>query len=109
MNASIFHLITDEFMRQIDCFYAYQETCLIHGDLTPDNVYYVDGVFYLIDFSDSEFYLSSFDKYTFLKRAFEDFGFPLIKLKNYFLPDEIEKLETHLKSKNDAKHCENHP
>jgi thymidylate kinase len=46
---------------------------LIHGDLTPDNIYYYKNELYILDFADSHIYDKDYDKFTLLKRLISDY------------------------------------
>lgn len=91
------------FTEQLDILYNYQKTCLIHGDLTPDNIYITDDIFYVIDYADAEHYLPGFDKYTFIKRILRYRKMDARDLKNYFSAEEIVQFEEHLKRKNEIR------
>lgn len=99
-----FFNIVEIFIKELDLFYAGKEKCLIHGDLFPSNIYYLDGVFTLIDYSDSEIYFPKFDMYIFLKNVFKFYGIEESKIKSYFVFKEIEKFEKHQEEKNVSKY-----
>jgi len=79
---------------------------LIHGDLSPDNIYYVDGYFYLIDYGDSHMYYKNYDKYILLKRLLVDYCGKADKriIRKYFPLNEINKFENHLTKLEAKKH-----
>lgn len=75
----------------LDLLYK-DQIVLIHGDLTPDNIYCFKKDFYIIDYSDSHTYNKDYDKFILLKRLIEDY-FGIEK------KDEIEKFAMFDKSK----------
>lgn len=99
-NKTIFEIV-NKLMSELDIFYGFQERALIHGDFTPDNIYLVNDLFYIIDYSDSEFYYTSYDKYIFIKRILEElYGYcKRDKIERYFSQSEIDELECHFQTK----------
>lgn len=91
--------IIDNLTKGLDILYGDSNRCLIHGDLTPDNVYYMDGIFTIIDYSDSEYYESGFDKFLFVKRVLSDYEIKDMNLEKYFSNKEIVRFQKHLEGK----------
>lgn len=82
-----------------------KKPALIHGDLTPCNMYLKDNKIYIIDFSDSHFYDSNFDSYVLLREIcfiFSDKKRDI--LKQNFSNKEINSFERHLLEVRNKKH-----
>ncbi len=68
---------------------------LIHGDLTPDNIYYYKNDLYILDFADSHIYDKDYDKFTLLKRLISDyFGIENNELVNKFSMFDTLKIKS---------------
>ena len=68
---------------------------LIHGDLTPDNIYYYKNDIYILDFADSHIYDKDYDKFTLLKRLISDyFGIENNELVNKFSMFDTLKIKS---------------
>lgn len=91
-------------MNEIDIFYDFQNRCLIHGDLTPDNLYIFGDGFVLIDFADSEIYTPRFDKYVLMKRIAVEGRLNFDYLPANFTDHELLQFEAHLRKKKNEKH-----
>lgn len=94
----------DEFVTQLNLFYGNKNKCLIHGDLTPNNIYYMSGIFTIVDYSESEFYYPDFDKYTFIEQVFKHCKISKKELERYFNIEKINQFEKHLKRKNEIRY-----
>jgi len=88
----------ESFCKEIDIFYENKKETIIHGDLTPDNVYLVDNVFYIIDYGDSHVYYKNYDKYIFLRRILIDYFGKINRkiIEKYFSDKQINRYENHL-------------
>ena len=89
----------------LDILYK-KEKCLIHGDLTPDNIYLLDDKIYFIDYSDSEVYFRDYDKFTLLKKMLKSYLKNEKEISNYLDAYNLNKNSfwRHLKHKQIAKH-----
>jgi len=90
----------------LDKMYGSKNKCLIHGDLTPDNIYIADDKIYFIDYSDSEIYFKDFDKFTLLNKMLKDYGENKKRILNYLNKYNLDKSEfrRHLENKKMIKH-----
>jgi len=90
----------------IDRLYKSKNKCLIHGDLTPDNIYIINDKIYFIDYSDSEIYFKDFDKFTLLNKMFKDYGKNKKEIINYLKKYNLDRIEfwKHLENKKITKH-----
>lgn len=90
----------------LNILYGSKNKCLIHGDLTPDNIYLISGKVYFIDYSDSEIYFKNFDKFTLLNKMLKDYGENKKKILNCLDKYSLNEPEfwKHLKSKKIIKH-----
>jgi len=62
----------NKFCTSLDLLYKSQ-IVLIHGDLTPDNIYYYKNNIYIIDYADSHVFDKDYDKFILLKRLISDY------------------------------------
>jgi len=85
-----------EFVKALRDLYGSEKT-LIHGDLTPDNVYFFNKKFYIIDYNESHIYDIRFDEYLFLTRMLIDYYGSLKEsiLYKYFNEKDVLKFEKH--------------
>jgi len=68
---------------------------LIHGDLTPDNIYYNTNSIYIIDYADSHVFDKDYDKFILLKRLISDyFGIENKELIEKYAKFDISKIKT---------------
>ncbi|MCK5122940.1 MAG: hypothetical protein KAQ87_02225 [Candidatus Pacebacteria bacterium] len=99
--------IYNSFCNSLDKLFKNQTT-LIHGDLTPDNIYYHKNNFYVIDYSDSHLYDKDYDKFILLERLSSDYFMIGNKKKirefNKFSKSKIKLFRTHRKQCLEKKH-----
>jgi len=68
---------------------------LIHGDLTPDNIYYYNKNIYIIDYADSHVFDKDYDKFILLKRLISDYsGIENKELIEKFAVFDISKIKS---------------
>ena len=89
----------------LDILYK-KEKCLIHGDLTPDNIYLFNNKIYFIDYSDSEIYFRDYDKFTLLKKILKSYLKNEKEISNYLNKYNLNRNSfwQHLEHKQIAKH-----
>lgn len=82
------------FCTSLDLLYEGQ-IVLIHGDLTPDNIYYYKNSIYIIDYADSHVFDKDYDKFILLKRLISDyFGIENKELIEKFATFDISKIKS---------------
>lgn len=78
----------------LDLLYKNQMV-LIHGDLTPDNIYCYQNNIYVIDYADSHVFDKDYDKFILLKRLISDyFGNENKELIEKFAMFDISKIKS---------------
>lgn len=90
----IFH----EMSKALDALYiGYSDKkCLIHGDLSPTNVFAADNAFYVIDYADCHVYEKNFDKFNFLKTLlFFYYGKDRYDILKKYFPKDFERYMEH--------------
>ena len=97
--------IFEKISSSLDILYK-KEKCLIHGDLTPDNIYLLNDKIYFIDYSDSEIYFKDYDKFTLLKKMLRNYVKNNKEIIYYFNKYNLNKnlFWEHLKCKKIKKH-----
>jgi thymidylate kinase len=84
----------NKFCTSLDLLYKSQ-IVLIHGDLTPDNIYYYKNNIHIIDYADSHVFDRDYDKFILLKRLISDyFGIENKELIEKFAMFDISKIES---------------
>lgn len=93
---------------------------LIHGDMSPENLFIKNKNYYLIDFADSHMYTPHYDLYILIRSILFSFNNPNVNenMKNYSLntenvsnilmvdTSEVVKLEKHFQEQDITKHPE---
>lgn len=96
-----------KFCKHLDILYK-DEITLIHGDLSPDNIYYYENGVYLIDYADSHIFDKDYDKYVLLKRLINDYygveNEELIRKYASFDASKIEYFKIHYQHLTAIKH-----
>lgn len=99
--------IYNSFCNSLDKLFKNQTT-LIHGDLTPDNIYYYKNNFYVIDYSDSHIYDKDYDKFILLERLISDYfvigNKNKIRKFDKFSESKVKLFRTHRKQYLEKKH-----
>lgn len=86
--------IYNKFCTSLDLLYKSQ-VVLIHGDLTPDNIYYNTNSIYIIDYADSHVFDKDYDKFILLKRLISDYsGIENKELIEKFATFDISKIKS---------------
>lgn len=84
----------NKFCASLDLLYK-DQIVLIHGDLTPDNIYYYKNNMYIIDYADSHIFDMDYDKYVLLKRLIDDyFGIEKAELIQEYASFDVSKIES---------------